>query len=45
MRDTIIKTNTQVSLSKDLGAFAGLLFEIGSGRMVVSGNADAFFKV
>lgn len=45
MRDTIIKTNAQVSLSKDLGAFAGLLFEIGTGRLVVSGNADAVFKV
>ncbi len=45
MRDTIIKTNAQVSLSKDLGAFAGLLFEIGSGRLVVSGNAVAVFKV
>ena len=37
--------NAQVSLSTDLGAFAGLLFEIGSGRLVVSGNADAVFKV
>lgn len=43
MRQTIIETNTQVSgaFSKDLGAFAGLLFEIGTGRLVVSGNADA----
>lgn len=47
MRETIIRTNEQVRnhLSKDLGAFAGLLFEIGTGRLVVAGNADNFFKV
>lgn len=47
MRETIISTNNAVrgSLSKDLGAFAGLLFEIGSGRLLIQGNADAVFKV
>lgn len=47
MRQTIIETNAQVSgfLSKDLSAFAGLLFEIGTGRVVVSGNADAVLKI
>lgn len=41
MRETIIRANDeQPGLSKDLGAFAGLLFEIGSNRIVVSGNAD-----
>jgi type II restriction enzyme len=28
-------------LSKDLGAIAGLLFEIGSNQLIISGNADA----
>eukprot|EP01012_Entosiphon_sulcatum_P064335 TRINITY_DN93132_c0_g1_i1.p1 TRINITY_DN93132_c0_g1~~TRINITY_DN93132_c0_g1_i1.p1 ORF type:complete len:432 (+),score=59.37 TRINITY_DN93132_c0_g1_i1:1158-2453(+) len=43
MRETIVRTNGTVRslLSNDLGAFAGLLFEIGSGRLVVKGNADA----
>ena len=47
MRQTIMETNAQVSgfLSKDLGAFAGLLFEIGTGRLVVSGNAEAVLKI
>jgi type II restriction enzyme len=31
-------------LSKDLGAFAGLLFEIGSGRLVIAGNADGVLQ-
>lgn len=37
MRQVIIESNTQLSsiLSKDLGAFAGLLFDIGSGTLVV----------
>jgi len=34
MRETIIEANGAIaSLSKDLGAFAGLLFEVGSGRL------------
>lgn len=47
IREKIIETNEAVrgSLSKDLGAFAGLLFEIGTGRLIVSGNADAVFRV
>jgi len=42
MREVIVHTNTQVRdlLSKDLGAFAGLLYEIGTGRVLVRGNAD-----
>lgn len=42
MREAIVRTNEDVRdhLSKDLGAFAGLLFEIGSGRLVIAGNAD-----
>lgn len=47
MREKIIETNAQVGayLSKDLGAFAGFLFEIGSGRIVISGNAAAVLKL
>jgi len=42
MRERIVATNAEVRdlLSKDLGAFAGLLFEIGSGRLVITGNAE-----
>ncbi|HEX9045452.1 MAG TPA: hypothetical protein VF988_00380, partial [Verrucomicrobiae bacterium] len=42
MREVIVRANDEVRdlLSKDLGAFAGLLFEIGSGRLVVAGNAE-----
>lgn len=47
MRDVIVRTNAGARglLSKDLGAFAGLLYEIGTGRLVVEGNADAVLKV
>lgn len=43
MREVILRANTEARghLSKDLGAFAGLLFEIGAGRIVISGNAEA----
>jgi type II restriction enzyme len=43
MREVIVRANADArdQLSKDLGAFAGLLFEIGAGRLVVSGNVDA----
>lgn len=43
MREVIVRTNAEVRdrLSKDLGAFAGLLFEIGSGRLLLSGNVEA----
>lgn len=41
MRESILHVNAQVQqhLSKDLGAFAGLLFEIGSGRLVTRASA------
>ncbi len=40
MREVILRSNAEVQehLSKDLGAFAGLLFEIGSGRMPLPGG-------
>ena len=43
MREIIVQTNSEFrdQLSKDLGAFAGLLFEVGSGRLIVVGNAEA----
>ncbi len=46
MRETIVSANEahRKLLSKDLGAFAGLLFEIGSNRLVISANADATLK-
>lgn len=47
MREVIVRTNNEVrdKLSKDLGAFAGLLFEIGSGRLLVSGNVEKVLAV
>lgn len=46
MRETIVQANAEhrALLSKDLGAFTGLLFEIGNGRLVIAGNADATLK-
>lgn len=46
MREVIVHTNAEVRelLSKDLGAFAGILFEIGSGRLLVSGNVDTMLQ-
>ena len=46
MREVIVQTNAELrdQLSKDLGAFAGLLFEIGAGRLVVDGNAEAVLQ-
>ncbi|MCL5997949.1 MAG: hypothetical protein M1546_18135 [Chloroflexi bacterium] len=48
MREAILRVNSEPEvrgrLSKDLGAFAGLLFEIGTGRIVISGNADAVLQ-
>jgi type II restriction enzyme len=43
MREVIVQTNSECRalLSKDLGAFAGLLFEIGAGRLVIDGNVEA----
>lgn len=47
MREVIVRTNTEVRdhLSKDLGAFAGLLFEIGSARLLTDSNIDAVLEV
>ena len=49
MREAIVGVNARPEirclLSNDLGAFAGLLFEIGSGRLLVSGNVDAVLQV
>ena len=46
MREVIVQTNNEFrdQLSKDLGAFAGLLFEIGMGRLIVGGNADVVIQ-
>jgi type II restriction enzyme len=46
MREVIVQTNNEIrdQLSKDLGAFAGLLFEIGVGRLLVDGNIDAILQ-
>ena len=46
MREVIVQTNNEFrdQLSKDLGAFAGMLFEIGMGRLVVDGNADTVLQ-
>jgi len=43
MREAIIAANERhrPQLSKDLGAICGLLFEVGSGRIITSGNAEA----
>jgi type II restriction enzyme len=43
MRETMVQVNNEHRnlLSKDLGAIAGLLFEIGSNQLIISGNADA----
>lgn len=47
MREVIVQSNNSCRdlLSKDLGAFAGLLFEIGAGRLVTEGNAAAVLHV
>jgi len=45
MREAILRANSeQPGLSKDLGAFAGLLYEIGSDRLVLTGNADSVLQ-
>lgn len=45
MRETIMRVNSeQPGLSKDLGSFGGMLFEIGSNRLVLPGNADSTLK-
>ncbi len=49
MREVIARVNAEPEirnrLSKDLGAFAGLLFEIGSGRLLISENAEAVVQI
>jgi type II restriction enzyme len=47
MRAVILHANAEVRdlLSKDLGAFSGLLFEIGSGRLLVDGNAETIHQL
>lgn len=47
MRAIILHANAEMrdQLSKDLGAFAGLLFEIGSGRLMVDGNAETIHQM
>lgn len=49
MREAILHVNSQSEvrnrLSKDLGAFAGLLFEIGTGRLLIENNVDAVLQV
>jgi type II restriction enzyme len=47
MRETIMQVNNEhrALLSNDLGAFAGLLFELGNGRLIIGNNADAALKV
>jgi type II restriction enzyme len=46
MREVILQANRQVraQLSKDLGAFAGLLFEIGSGRIIIAPNPETMHE-
>jgi type II restriction enzyme len=46
LREAMLKANEQhrALLSKDLGAFAGLLFEIGSNRIVLAGNSDSVLQ-
>lgn len=46
MREVIVRTNAEVRnrLSKDLGAFAGLLYELGTGRLVIAANAELVLK-
>ncbi len=46
MREVIVRVNEEVRehLSKDLGAFAGLLFEIGTGRLVIAANAESVLQ-
>ncbi len=46
MRETMLRVNEEHRslLSKDLGALAGLLFEIGANRIVLAGNADSVLE-
>lgn len=40
LREGVLAMNANVGLSKDLGAMAGLLFDIGIGKLAVEGNAN-----
>ena len=46
MREAMLRANEEhrTLLSKDLGAVAGLLFEIGANRIVLPGNADSVLE-
>ncbi|MDD9148558.1 MULTISPECIES: hypothetical protein [unclassified Sporolactobacillus] len=44
MRAAVLAANKQFALSKDLGAVAGLFFEIGSGRLIIPENAGRFLE-
>ncbi|MDP3540909.1 MAG: hypothetical protein Q8T11_00420 [Elusimicrobiota bacterium] len=41
MRETIVQANGAARMSKDLGAFAGLLYEIGKGRLAAGDGSGA----
>lgn len=41
MRETIVQANGTARMSKDLGAFAGLLYEIGTGRLAAGADSGA----
>lgn len=47
MRDVILETNAlhRSLFSRDLGAISGLLFEIGSGKLMVPGNTEAVLDI
>jgi len=49
MREAILRVNSHTEirhrLSKDLGAFAGLLFEIGTGRLLIENNLDTVLQM
>lgn len=44
MREVIIKVNEEIQLSKDLGAFSGLLFDIGIGKICLGENWESSLK-
>lgn len=39
LREGVLALNQELGLSKDLGALAGLLFDVGVGKLAVEGNA------
>lgn len=45
IREVIIKVNNDLHLSKDLGAFAGLLFDIGIGKICLGDNWETSLKL